>query len=62
MKKKNNGNRLQTVGLLFVESKKQTNLQRRVRLPHLPPPSPPPPQHTYNSAFDIFENITMKFE
>ena len=26
-------------------------------------PSPSPPrQHTYNSAFDIFENITMKFE
>lgn len=45
MKKKNNGNRLQTVGLLFVESKKQTNLQRRVRLPHLPLPLPPPPTH-----------------
>lgn len=55
---KNNGNRLQTVGLLFVESKKQTN-----KTGSDSPLPLPPYTHTHtNSTFDIFENVTVTFQ
>ena len=43
----------QSVALRGIQN---TNKQRRVRLPHLPPNT-----HT-NSTFDIFENTTVTFE